>query len=165
MLRLHVTHVSKVSVAGHQGRCGVADTLSAKARSRVMSAIRSKDTQPELYVRKRLWTEGFRFRLHARNLPGTPDVVLRKYGLAVFVHGCFWHQHGCSGVKRPTSNTEYWDLKLDRNVARDALHRGRLEELGWTVATLWECDLESGTERLLAELKRLRDYQQQQCAG
>ena len=141
------------------------DILSTETRSRIMSAIRSRNTQPEIYVRKRLWSEGFRFRLHARNLPGTPDVVLHKYRLAIFVHGCFWHQHGCSGTKRPSSNKEYWDLKLDRNVARDALHRRRLEELGWTVATLWECDLESGTSRLLAELKRLRDHQHRQRAG
>ena len=141
------------------------DTLSAETRSRVMSAIRSRNTQPELYVRRRLWSEGFRFRLHARNLPGTPDVVLRKYRLAIFVHGCFWHQHGCPGTRRPSSNKEYWDLKLDRNVARDALHRNRLEDLGWKVATLWECDLESSTERLLAELRCLRDDQQRQRAG
>ena len=141
----------------------MADILPAETRSRIMSAIRSRDTQPELYVRKRLWSEGFRFRLHARNLPGTPDMVLRKYRLIIFVHGCFWHQHGCSRTKRPSSNKEYWDLKLDRNVARDALHRSRLEELGWTVATLWECDLESSTERLLSELKRLRGHQQRQC--
>ena len=143
----------------------MSDSLSSEVRSRIMSAIRSRNTRPELYVRKRLWSEGFRYRLHVRDLPGTPDLVLPKYRLIIFVHGCFWHQHGCPGTKRPSSNTEYWNLKLDRNVARDALHRSRLEELGWTVATLWECDLEISTERLLAELKCLRDGHQRQRAG
>lgn len=139
----------------------MADSLSSEARSRIMSGIRSRNTRPELYVRKKVWAEGFRYRLHIRKLPGTPDLVLPRYRFVIFVHGCFWHQHECPGAKRPSSNKEYWDPKLDRNIARDALHRSRLEEMGWTVATVWECDLDRGTEYLLAELKRMRDGQPQ----
>ena len=124
-----------------------------------MSFVRGRNTRPELYVRRMVWAEGFRYRLHVRKLPGTPDLVLTKYGLAVFVHGCFWHQHSCSRAKRPSSNLEYWDRKLDGNVARDARDRIKLEELGWTLVTIWECSLESGTESLLARLRNLRvDY-------
>ena len=133
------------------------DTLSPEARSRIMLSIRSKDTRPELYVRKRIWSEGFRYRLHVKTLPGTPDLVLSKYRMAVFVHGCFWHQHDCPNATRPSSNTEYWDHKLDRNIVRDALHRSRLDELDWEVVTVWECNLETGTKSLLAKLKSIRN--------
>lgn len=132
------------------------DFLSPEARSHAMSRVRSRDTRPELYVRRAVWTEGFRYRLHVKNLPGTPDLVLSKYRLAVFVNGCFWHQHGCSKSKRPASNREFWDLKLDANMARDARDRMRLEELGWTTTTVWECSLESDTEDLLARLGSIR---------
>ena len=124
-----------------------------------MSSIRSRNTRPELYVRRKVWGEGFRYRLHAKALPGKPDLALRKYRIAVFVHGCFWHQHGCSKAKRPSSNKGYWDPKLDGNIARDALHCTRLEELGWVVETIWECSLDSGTEKLLAKLRGIRDNQ------
>lgn len=133
------------------------DTLSPEARSRIMSSIRSKGTRPELYVRKRIWSEGFRYRLHVKTLPGTPDLVLSKYRMAIFVHGCFWHQHDCSNATRPSSNREYWDRKFDRNIVRDALHRCRLDELDWEVVTVWECNLENGTKSLLAKLKSIRN--------
>ena len=135
------------------------DSLSPEARSRVMSSIRSRNTRPELYVRKKVWGAGFRYRLHAKALPGKPDLALRKYRIAVFVNGCFWHQHGCSKAKRPSSNRGYWDPKLDGNIARDSLHRTRLEDLGWAVETIWECSLSSGTEKLLAKLRDIRDNQ------
>ena len=134
----------------------MADFLSPEARSRVMSGIRSRNTRPEMHVRMKIWAQGFRYRLHANHLPGKPDLVLPRYQLAVFVHGCFWHQHGCPKTKRPSTNREYWDSKLNRNMARDASNRRRLEEMGWTVATVWECDLESGTEIVLTELKERR---------
>ena len=137
----------------------MADSLSTETRSRIMSGIRSRNTRPELYVRKKVWSEGFRYRLHVAKLPGTPDLVLPKYRFAIFVHGCFWHQHGCPKTRRPSSNKEYWGRKLDRNIARDVLDRSRLEELGWTVATIWECNLESCTEHLLAKLNGIRDSQ------
>lgn len=135
----------------------MADPLSPEARSRVMASVKSRNTPQELYVRKRVWGDRFRYRLHVRALPGKPDLVLSKYRTAIFVHGCFWHQHDCPRAKRPSSNRDYWDRKLDGNMARDALHRRRLEELGWTVVTVWECSLESDTEKLLAKLRGIRD--------
>ena len=134
----------------------MADTISPKDRSRVMSRVHGRDTRPELYVRRAIWAEGFRYRLHVRKLPGKPDMVLAKYNLAVFVHGCFWHHHGCAKDRRPASNREYWDRKLDGNAERDARHRTQLEELGWSVVTIWECGLETGTESLLANLRAVR---------
>ena len=132
------------------------DFLSPEERSRVMSRVRSRNSRPEMYVRSALWAAGFRYRLHVRRLPGTPDLVLRKYRLAAFVNGCFWHQHGCSKSRRPASNREYWDMKLDGNVLRDARVRSTLENRGWTVVTVWECNLDTDTEQLLARLRDLR---------
>ena len=134
----------------------MADTVLPGKRSRIMSSIRGRDTQPELYVRKALWSRGFRYRLHVRQLPGAPDVVLRKYKTAIFVHGCFWHQHGCSKTHRPSSNRQYWDRKLDGNVARDARNQAELRESGWNVFTVWECALAQDTEHLLHCLDTLR---------
>lgn len=134
----------------------MADTLSPKERSRLMARIRSRDTKPEMYVRKSVWREGFRYRLHPRTLPGKPDLSLAQYKVAIFVHGCFWHQHGCAKTSRPSSNREFWNRKLDGNVARDARNRAALQALGWTVLTVWECSLEEGTANALGVLKRLR---------
>ena len=134
----------------------MADTVLPEKRSRMMSSIRGRDTQPELYVRKALWSRGFRYRLHARQLSGAPDVVLRKYRTAIFVHGCFWHQHGCSKTHRPSSNRQYWDRKLDGNVARDARNQTKLRESGWNVFTVWECTLAQDTEYLLHCLDTFR---------
>ena len=134
----------------------MADTVSPETRSRVMSRVRSRNTRPELYVRRTVWAEGFRYRLHVKKLPGNPDIALAKYRLAVFVHGCFWHHHGCAKDRRPSSNREYWDRKLDGNAERDARYRTQLEELGWSVVTIWECSLAAGTESLVSELRAVR---------
>ncbi len=113
-----------------------------------MARIRSKQTQPELIVRRALHNMGFRFRLHRRDLPGKPDIILPKYKLAIFVHGCFWHQHpDCKLASRPKTRGEYWGPKLASNVARDQRHARALEELGWRVETVWECETRD-TERL-----------------
>ena len=125
-------------------------------RSRVMSRIRGRDTRPELYVRKALWREGFRYRLNVRQLPGTPDLVFARYRVALFVHGCFWHQHGCPRTSRPSSNQDYWERKLSRNTARDAQSQAKLEKMGWTVFTIWECNLQEGTDETLRFLNVLR---------
>ena len=135
----------------------MADMMSADQRSRAMSRVRGRDTGPELRVRHQVWSDGFRYRLHVRTLPGAPDFVLPKYRMAVFVHGCFWHQHGCPKSKRPSSNREFWDRKLDGNVARDACNVMRLTESGWTVVTVWECSLEQDTDALLEKLRRKRE--------
>ena len=108
-------------------------------------------------MRRAVWSCGFRYRLHLASLPGTPDMVFPRYRLAVLVHGCFWHQHGCSKSKRPSSNREFWNRKLDANVARDVRDHTRLENMGWSVVVIWECSLESGTENLLMRLKRARE--------
>ena len=132
------------------------DTVTPDIRSRVMSRVRSRNTGPEMYVRRCVWSEGFRYRLNVKKLPGRPDMVFAKYRLAVFVHGCFWHQHDCPNAKRPSSNRDYWDRKLDGNMERDSRNRAKLEGLGWTVATVWECNLQASTEALLSRLKCLR---------
>jgi DNA mismatch endonuclease (patch repair protein) len=110
-------------------------------RSAQMAAIRSVNTRPELIVRKALHARGFRFRLHRRDLPGKPDIVLPKFRTAIFVHGCFWHQHpGCKLASWPKSRPEYWVPKLGRNVERDTVAAGALEVLGWRSIVIWECD-------------------------
>lgn len=116
------------------------DDRSSEARSRAMSAVRNKDTVPEVTVRRLLHRMGYRFRLHAQNLPGKPDIVLPKYKLCIFVHGCFWHRHiGCNRATVPSSNTEFWQLKFEKNINRDEYVRAELERLGWKVCIIWTC--------------------------
>lgn len=128
------------------------DTVPAAVRSKMMAAVRSKDTGPERAVRSALFSAGYRYRLHRRDLPGSPDIVLPRYRVAVFVHGCFWHGHNCPRGRRPTSNVDFWNAKLDRNLARDRANRAALEAAGWTVATVWQCSAEPEIDRLLREL-------------
>jgi DNA mismatch endonuclease (patch repair protein) len=112
-----------------------------------MRAIKSKNTKPELTVRRWLHAAGYRFRLHRRDLPGRPDIVLPKHKAAIFVHGCFWHQHddpSCRNARKPTSNTKYWEPKFARNKARDDGATADLAALGWRVLTIWECALRDG---------------------
>ena len=118
------------------------DTLTKASRSWNMSRIRGRDTQPECAVRSILHKEGFRFRLHDKSLPGTPDVVLPKYRCAIFVHGCFWHRHKrCSLAYTPRSRTRFWNRKFADNVARDKRVVAALRKLGWRVVVIWECEL------------------------
>lgn len=126
------------------------DVVDSATRSRMMAGIRSKDTKPEMAVRRYLHARGFRYRLHARDLPGSPDLVLPKYRAAILVHGCFWHRHsGCRFATTPTSNVERWDAKFQANIARDATKLASLEEAGWRVIVVWECELRRDpTERL-----------------
>ncbi|PTR09942.1 T/G mismatch-specific endonuclease [Nitrosospira sp. Nsp5] len=106
-----------------------------------MSRIRSINTAPEILVRSALHRMGFRFRLHYRRLPGKPDLVLPKFRTAIFVHGCFWHQHlGCTNARKPEANKAYWRPKLEANVSRFAAQTEELEKLGWTVRVIWECE-------------------------
>jgi len=105
-----------------------------------MRAVRSKDTRPELIVRRWLHSQGYRYRLHRKDLPGTPDIVFPARKKVIFVHGCFWHGHDCArGDRQPKTNSEYWSRKIERNVARDLEHREALAGLGWKVLTVWEC--------------------------
>ncbi len=111
-----------------------------------MSRIRSKDTKPEVVVRGALHALGFRFRLHVRGLPGSPDLVFPGRHKIIFVHGCFWHGHCCRyGLAQPKSNVDFWRAKLAANVARDARVKRRLRAEGWSVATVWECTVRSGS--------------------
>ena len=129
------------------------DRISEEHRSWNMSKIRSKDTIPELTVRKLLHRMGYRFRLHRKDLPGNPDIVLPKYRTVVFVHGCFWHRHeGCRYAYTPKSNVDFWKAKFEANIERDNYVRSKLEAEGWTVVVVWEC--ETRDDALLT--KRLR---------
>ncbi len=117
------------------------DIVSRARRSRIMSAIRGSDTKPELAVRRAAHALGYRFRLHRRDLPGTPDLVLPSRSLAVFVHGCYWHRHkGCKYCYRPNSNVEFWQKKFKGNVERDRRVQSALKEMGWKVVVFWECE-------------------------
>jgi len=123
------------------------DFLSPKDRSERMSRIVSKDTQPELVLRRVLHGLGFRYRLHGSGLPGRPDLVLPRYKTVVFVHGCFWHRHAdCSIATTPKSNTSYWIDKFQKNVSRDARVTKALEEAGWRVLVVWECEVSSAVK-------------------
>lgn len=105
-----------------------------------MSRVRSKDTKPELAVRKAAHALGLRFRLHRRDLPGTPDLVFPSRQTALFVHGCFWHRHLCARATSPATNVDYWTAKFDRNVRRDARNVAELRKLGWRCVRIWECE-------------------------
>lgn len=119
----------------------MADRWTEDIRSQMMSRVKNRDTKPEVKVRRMLHGMGFRFRLHRRDLPGVPDVVLPRHQKAVFVHGCFWHSHNCPRGKRPSTRTEFWNTKLDTNMKRDRVNHDALEEQGWEVLTIWECEL------------------------
>ncbi|TDQ11396.1 very short patch repair endonuclease [Pedobacter metabolipauper] len=122
----------------------MADVHSKEVRSYNMSKIRSKDTKPELLVRKFLHANGFRYRLHVKDLPGKPDIVLPKYKTVIFVHGCFWHGHeGCRYYVVPKTNIEYWLPKIKKNICRDEMAEKALKLLGWSVITIWECELKN----------------------
>ena len=129
------------------------DIFDEKKRSAVMARIKGKDTKPELIVRRYLYHRGYRYRKNVKELPGTPDIVLRKYGVAIFVHGCFWHGHEADG-HIPRSNTEYWKKKIGRNKARDARDQEALRAMGWSVLVVWECQLKPAVrEETLREVE------------
>jgi DNA mismatch endonuclease (patch repair protein) len=134
----------------------MADTLSSPERSKLMSRVRNKNTGPELEVRRALHAAGFRFRLHGTDLPGRPDIVLPRYRTAVFVHGCFWHGHACRRGALPQDNAEFWSEKIDRNRARDAAAREALALAGWSVETIWQCELKQGLKPLFERLRQRR---------
>ncbi|MCZ6653884.1 MAG: very short patch repair endonuclease [Planctomycetota bacterium] len=139
----------------------MADVFDRETRSRVMARVRGEDTKPELLVRKWLYAKGYRYRVHRRDLPGKPDIVLSRLRTAVFVNGCFWHGHTrCSHSALPVTNQRYWRQKIERTVRRDRRNAQRLRHLGWHVVTVWECRIKEDsylTKRLLAPLKRLEN--------
>ena len=114
----------------------------SEARSRNMSAIKSKNTKPEIIVRKLLHSMGYRFRLHKKDLPGSPDIVLPKYKTVIFVHGCFWHRHhNCKFATTPKTRTEFWENKFKENIERDIRNQNKLQNLGWKSRIIWECEI------------------------
>ncbi|MBR4472115.1 MAG: DNA mismatch endonuclease Vsr [Oscillospiraceae bacterium] len=120
----------------------MADSLTKEKRSWNMSKIRGKDTKIEVKVRKYLFSKGFRYRKNVATLPGKPDIVLPKYNTVIFIHGCYWHRHpGCKYSYTPKTNIEFWEKKFSENMANDEKNRLKLEASGWTVITLWECDI------------------------
>ena len=120
----------------------MSDHLTIEQRHKNMAAVRSKDTKPEMVVRKYLWSRGFRYRVNNPRLPGHPDIVLRKYRTCIFVNGCFWHGHeGCKYFRMPKTNTEFWERKISRNRERDREEQKQLAGMGWHCITVWECEL------------------------
>jgi DNA mismatch endonuclease (patch repair protein) len=120
-----------------------------------MSRIRSENTRPEKVVRSLLHSIGYRFSLHRRDLPGKPDIVLPKYKTVIFVHGCFWHRHqGCKNTTTPKTNAEFWGKKFSENIARDRKKKSNLEDLGWNVVIVWECETEKPPEELASILQQ-----------
>lgn len=132
------------------------DIFDTSKRSSIMRSVRSKNTSPEIRVRKAVHHAGFRYRLHAKELPGKPDLVFPRYKIVLFVNGCFWHWHGCSRTRLPKSNTRYWQEKLERNVKRDRENYARLQRAGWTIMIIWECCVDEGIKNLIDYLEKLR---------
>lgn len=123
------------------------DTISREQRSKVMALVRSKDTKPEMAVRRLVHRLGFRYRLHGQKLPGKPDLVFKKRKKVIFVHGCFWHRHeNCKQARLPKSNTEFWIEKLNQNKIRDDKSLGTLAQLGWKTLIIWECEIKDLVE-------------------
>lgn len=137
----------------------MADVHSKETRSYNMSRIRSKDTKPEMLVRKFLHKNGFRYRLHVKDMPGKPDIVLPKYKTVIFIHGCFWHGHeGCKYYVVPKTRTEWWLDKINCNINNDTKAEETLKGIGWHIITIWECELKKATievtlTNLLSNLK------------
>ena len=118
------------------------DVFTKEKRSRIMSKVKGKDTKPELFVRSLLYKMGYRFRLHRRDLPGNPDIVLPRHKKVIFIHGCFWHGHkACPRAKRPSSNKMFWEEKLNKNIQRDKRNISGLREMGWDPLIIWTCEI------------------------
>ena len=133
----------------------MADHLTREKRSWNMSRIRSKNTKPEIIVRSLLHRMGYRFRLHRKNLPGKPDIVLKKYKTVIFVNGCFWHRHkGCKRCTTPSTNQDYWLKKFERNIDNDRMYKKALKKEGWKVIIVWECETQ-----LVSKLKKRFQFQ------
>lgn len=145
------------AVGRTKGGVGSVDNLSPVERSGIMARVRSKNSRPELVVRKLVFALGYRYRLHAKDLPGHPDLVFRKRRKVIFVHGCFWHRHAaCALARLPKSRLDFWKPKLEGNKHRDQRNRRALNKEGWKVLTIWECQLKK-IERLESTLRRFLD--------
>jgi len=130
----------------------MADVVTPAVRSKMMAAILGKNTKPEIAIRKALFERGFRYRLHDRKVPGTPDIVLPRYNAVIFVHGCFWHGHKCPLFKVPETRSEFWKTKIERNQRNDEANIKALLALDWRVAIVWECALKGRGKQSLTNL-------------
>lgn len=131
----------------------IVDIWTKEKRSEVMSKIKGKNTKPEIILRSELFRQGFRFRIHQKDLPGKPDIILPKYKTVIFVHGCFWHYHTeCREGRIPSTNLEFWKTKFDKTIQRDEKNILQLENLGWHVMTIWECDIELNLKKVLFKI-------------
>lgn len=158
-MRDKLTLLARISESNILARTWVGttmDKISKEDRSRNMVAVKNKNTKPEMRVRSAIHRAGFRYSLHSSKLPGKPDIVLRKYKSAVFVHGCFWHGHDCPRGRRPTTNVDFWEKKLSQNVSRDERNRTGLQNLGWRVFVIWECTLEEDVSLAISHLENRR---------
>lgn len=132
----------------------MADVFNPPKRREIMRHIKSKNTAPEVQLRSLLHKNGFRFRLNRKDLPGKPDIVLPKYKAVIFVHGCFWHGHSCKRGQRPQTNVEFWNNKIENNIARDRKDVELLEAQGWRVLVVWQCEIKKKNEsQLLSKIK------------
>lgn len=136
------------------------DRLTKEQRHRCMSNIHSSNTKPEIKLRKALWKEGFRFRVNSKDLPGKPDIVLKKYRTIIFVHGCFWHGHSCKCAALPATNVEFWRQKIFNNKERDKKVISDLEQRGWHVIVVWQCQLtkKKEEETILTLKNKIKNY-------
>ena len=133
----------------------MSDKLTPEKRSWNMSRIKGKDTKIEVEVRKYLFSKGYRFRKNDKRYPGKPDIVLPKYHVAIFVHGCFWHRHeGCKDATTPKTRTEFWLEKFDKNVKKDQIKQEKLRELGWKVIVIWECELKRSFQETMDKVEK-----------
>lgn len=130
------------------------DTRSTEQRRKIMQAVQTANTKPELTVRKMLHAHGYRYRLHSRSLPGKPDIVFASRWKVIFIHGCFWHGHGCAKGQLPKSRLEYWAPKIEQNQKRDVKSSAELRLQGWDVAVVWECELRNPND----VMRRLADF-------
>lgn len=134
------------------------DRVSPAVRSKIMSRIRGKNTKPEVLVRSELHRLGFRFRIHDKKLPGSPDIVLKKYQAVIFVHGCFWHRHQCRHFKWPSTNSEFWRKKINKNWENDMRAIEQLSILNWRVCIVWECALSGGDSRISQVIDQIANW-------
>lgn len=137
----------------------MADVVDWQTRSRMMSGIRGKNTKPEIFIRKALHAGGYRFRLHRKDLPGSPDIVLPKYRAVILINGCFWHGHDCRLFKWPKTRPDFWREKIERNIRRDQRNQANLKQLGWRLCILWECQIKGGGDvRRREVITRIMDW-------
>lgn len=127
----------------------MADVYDKAKRSQIMAKVKNKNTTPEIYLRSMLHKAGYRFRINRKDLPGKPDIVLPKYKAVIFVNGCFWHGHSCKRGHRPQSNIQFWNEKIDKNIARDKLVLDELKETGWRALTIWQCEIKKERQEAL----------------